>query len=109
MDPVRWVTLTRHATICGAPSTTDARPGRAVCLQSHQPWNRVGGCDAICSTCANREETLGMGKGREEGQIPQKNLDPKTWGSVCVEFLTPYGRSRAVSRGCEGNVFLGQL
>ncbi len=43
------VTLTRHSTICGAPSSADARPGRAVCLESHQPRNRVGGCDAICS------------------------------------------------------------
>ncbi len=68
MDPVSWVTLTRYSTICGAPSLADARPGRAVCLESHQPRNRVGGCDAICSTCANREETLGTGKG--EGGRP---------------------------------------
>lgn len=94
MDPVRWVTLTRHSTICGAPSSADARPGRAVCLESHQPRNRVGGCDAICSTCANREETLGTGKGEAEFL---KNLEPKTCGSV----LNSYRRCQPIS-GREG-------
>jgi hypothetical protein len=44
-------TLTRHAAICGSLATANARPRSAVCLEPHQPRDRVGCCDAICTTC----------------------------------------------------------
>src|SRR4029434_7540932 len=78
MDAVSWVTPTRHAAICGALATADARPGRAVCLQSHQARDGVGGSDAICTTCTHGHDTLaqaGGGEGEREGERDERERE----------------------------------
>lgn len=80
MDPVSWVTLTRHAAICGALASANARPGRAVCLQSHQARDRVGGGDAICTTYTHGVQKTGRRRKRWNPAYKQKSC--RVWNNA---------------------------
>lgn len=80
MDPVSWVTLTRHAAICGALALADARPGRAVCLQSHQARDRVGGGDAICTTYTHGVQKTG--RRRKRWNLAYKQKSCRVWNNA---------------------------
>ena len=82
-------TPTRHSAIGRPLPGAHCRPGRAVGSESHQARDRVGGCDAVCTTYEkHRDADLQFSEGRWEN--PFRPTQPRKTRSAPPHENTPH-------------------